>query len=277
MEGASIRGGRGTLGLQTRLFALQAERWSWREGCLRAGALTARTSAKVRISSQRDSEAAGWDTRRSYMSMNRAVGAEGHAGDGGDPFAEGHAPAGNGKWGGFEYNCSCVLSGKHSCMTTPPRSRCVPRSPGLLASFPAQSRQREANESDSSTAERSARAATRWVHGARSADPDAAWRRSVRPTPCGGPPSVRSATFPGGETERQRSVASGKWPCSRLFPMSWPGEASRPTTVSSATGGASRRIAVSCPCEASRAIAGPLVGRSLATIGVLLFRGRTTF
>jgi hypothetical protein len=68
--------------------------------------------------------------------------------------------------------------------------------------------------------------------------------------------SVRSAILPGGETERQRSVASGKWPCSRLLPMSWPGEASRPTTVSSATGGASRRIAVSCPCEASRAIAG---------------------
>jgi hypothetical protein len=117
--------------LQTRLFALQAERRSWREGCLRTGALAARTSAKVRISSQRDREAAGWDTRRSYMSMNRAVGAEGHAGDGGDPFAEGHAPAGNGKRGGFEYNCSCVLSGKHSCMTTEPRSRCVPRSPGL--------------------------------------------------------------------------------------------------------------------------------------------------
>jgi hypothetical protein len=40
--------------------------------------------------------------------------------------------------------------------------------------------------------------------------------------------SVRSATFPNGETERQRSVAVGKWPCSRLMPLSWPGEASRP-------------------------------------------------
>jgi len=45
--------------------------------------------------------------------------------------------------------------------------------------------------------------------------------------------------------------------------------------LSSATGGASRRIAVSCPCEASRAIAG-LVGRSLATIGVLFFWVRTS-
>jgi len=36
---------------------------------------------------------------------------------------------------------------------------------GSADSFPAQSRQREANESDSSTAERSARDATRWLHG----------------------------------------------------------------------------------------------------------------
>ena len=69
---------------------------NWRDDCPH--------EREVRISSQRDSEAAGWDTRRSYMSMNRAVGAEGHAGDGGDPFAEGHAAAGYGKWGGFEYN-----------------------------------------------------------------------------------------------------------------------------------------------------------------------------
>ena len=31
--------------------------------------------------------------------------------------------------------------------------------------------------------------------------------------------SVRSAILPGGEMERQRSVASGKWPCSRLLPI----------------------------------------------------------
>jgi hypothetical protein len=35
--------------------------------------------------------------------------------------------------------------------------------------------------------------------------------------------SVRSAIFPNGETERQRSVAVGKWPCSRL--MLCPGRA----------------------------------------------------
>ena len=99
MEGVEHWGWAGDLGKQTRLFAFQAWRRRWREGCLRTGAVTARTSAKVRISSQRDSEAAGWDTRRSYISMNRAVGAEGLAGDGGDPFAEGHAPAGYGKKG----------------------------------------------------------------------------------------------------------------------------------------------------------------------------------
>ncbi len=191
--------------------------------------------------------------------MNRAVGAEGLAGDGGDPFAEGHAPAGNGKRGGFEYNCSCsvreaLLHDNGAAV----RAALAIIFAGSADSFPAQSRQREASESDSSTTERSARAATRWVHGPRSADPHAAWRRSVRPTPCGGPPSVRSAILPGGETERQRSVASGKWPCSRLLPIvlagrslaayygvlpvrsiagycrSWPDEVSRPFCFSGA-------------------------------------------
>jgi hypothetical protein len=38
-----------------------------------------------------------------------------------------------------------------------------------------------------------------------------------------GPPSVRSAIFPSGEMERQRNVAVGKWPCSRLLLMSCTG------------------------------------------------------
>jgi hypothetical protein len=54
--GKGATGWAGDLGKQTRLVIML--RRSWREGCLRAGALTARTSAKVRISSQRDSEAA---------------------------------------------------------------------------------------------------------------------------------------------------------------------------------------------------------------------------
>jgi hypothetical protein len=57
MEGAKAqRGGRGIWGSRPGWCVLF--RRSWREGCLRTGALTARTSAKVRISSQRDSEAA---------------------------------------------------------------------------------------------------------------------------------------------------------------------------------------------------------------------------
>ena len=44
--------------------------------------------------------------------MNRAVGARGTRETAGTHFAEGHAAAGNGKWGGIEYNCSCVLSGQ---------------------------------------------------------------------------------------------------------------------------------------------------------------------
>jgi len=52
-------------------------------------------------------------------SMNRA-GCRGVArGDGGDPFAEGHAPAGYGKWGGFADNISCAAAGKHpACQPT---------------------------------------------------------------------------------------------------------------------------------------------------------------
>ena len=46
--------------LQTRTDSKRlAARRRWHEGCLRTGAMTARTSAKVRISSQRDREAAG--------------------------------------------------------------------------------------------------------------------------------------------------------------------------------------------------------------------------
>ena len=124
--------------------------------------------------------------------------------------------------------------------------------PGLLDSFPAQSRQREAKN-----------LTLRRQSGVRGLRRDGCMGALGRPARSLAAKcqtnlvlSVRSATFPNGETERQRSVAVGKWPCSRLLLMSWPGEASRPYCLSSATGGASRRIAVSCPCEASRAIAG---------------------
>jgi len=117
----------------------------------------------------------------------------------------------------------CVMSRKHSCMTTKPRSRC-PTLPCLLASFPASARQREANCSDSSTAEWSARVATRWCMGALGSTARSLMARCQTNLVL----SVRSGIFPSSETERQRSIAVGKWPCSRLLPMSWPGGASRP-------------------------------------------------
>ena len=169
------------------------------------------------------------------------------------------------------------MSRKHSCMTTPPRSRwCVPHLP-LMPGLRTRSRRSRVSEKPMNQTLRRQSV----VRGMRRDGCMGAIGRPARSLAAKCQTnlvlSVRSAIFPGGETERQRSVASGKWPCSRLLLMSWPGGASRPTTVSSATGGASRRIAVYCPCEASRATTGPLVGRSLATIGVLLFRGRTTF
>ena len=70
-------------------------------------------------------------------------------------------------------------------MPTPPRSqRSLYRSAGIV---PAQSRQREANESDSSTTERSARDATRWVHGR----------------------DRQTRTQPGGEVSDQFGLSSG--------------------------------------------------------------------
>jgi hypothetical protein len=158
--------------------------------------------------------------------MNRAVGAERLAGDGGDPFAEGYAPAGNGKRGGFEYNCSCVLSGKHSCMTTKPR--CEPHLPSFLPGLRTRSRHSRASAKPANLTLRRQSV----VRGLRRDGCMGAIGRPARSLAAKCQTnlvlSVRSAIFPGGETERQRSVASGKWPCSRLLPMSWPGEASRP-------------------------------------------------
>jgi hypothetical protein len=61
--------------------------------------------------------------------------------------------------------------------------------------------------------------------------------------------SVRSAIFPIRRNEAQRNAAVGKWPCSRLMLMPWPGGASRPYCLSSATGEASRRIADDLPAS----------------------------
>ena len=89
--------------------------------------------------------------------------------------------------------------------------------------------------------------------------------------------SVRSAIFPNGETERQRSVAVGKWPCSRLLPMSWPGEASRP--IACPRRQAEPRAVLRCLARAKhRGLLLVLADmRSIAASGILFLRARTTF
>ena len=76
--------------------------------------------------------------------------------------------------------------------------------------------------------------------------------------------SVRSDILPGGEKERQRSVASGKWPCSRLLLMFWPGGASRP--IARPRRQAEPRAVLRCLARAKhRGLLLVHVGRSLAT------------
>jgi hypothetical protein len=95
--------------------------------------------------------------------MNRAVGRVVARGDGGTR-CRGFTRQRDTAMGGITDNISCVLSGKHSFMPTEPRSQ---RS--LCRACRTRSRLRrgsaKAIESDSSTTERSARAATRWLHG----------------------------------------------------------------------------------------------------------------
>ena len=94
-----------------------------------------------------------------------------------------------------------------------------------------ESRQRKPSFSDSSTAERSARAATRWVHG--------------RDRTHGTQPDGEVSDQFGLVSEDGQFRASESWPCSRLMPRSCPGEASRAIAVSWPICGASRPL-VSC-------------------------------
>ena len=71
------------------LAACEAERrFGMKDACELSRWLPARARG-AGFCRQRDSEAAGWDTRRSYISMNRAVGRGVARGDGGDPFVGG--------------------------------------------------------------------------------------------------------------------------------------------------------------------------------------------
>ena len=70
-------------------------------------------------SSQRDSAAAGGRTRRSYISMNRAVGCVVARGDGGDPMPRVHAPAGYGMGAALNITALVRLPGSHpACQPT---------------------------------------------------------------------------------------------------------------------------------------------------------------
>ena len=131
-------------------------------------------------------------------------------------------------------------------MPTPPQSQ----QHFAGSRFPAQSRQREAKFSDSTTAERRAWAATRWQHGR-------ARQTCPQPAAVVSDQSGFTSEF-GCFCPLQCSLRNGG------------GAEMADLTViaaSSATGGASRRIAdVLRPCEASRAIADFLAGRSRAAI-----------
>jgi len=103
----------------------------------------------VRISSQRDSEAAASEHKTLLCSMNRAVGLRETA----ETHCEVHAPAGYGIEAALNITRSCVHTGKHSLVTTRAKSMPLAGSAGLVPGAVATAR---ANDSESSTTERSA-------------------------------------------------------------------------------------------------------------------------
>jgi hypothetical protein len=101
---------------------------------------------------QRDSEAAGWNTRRSYISMNRAVGCNLMQGDGGDPFSAG--PSGESE-NGAALNITALVfcPGKQGSWQTATIRRAVRAAPAitehcgrLLRPVPACQRSRIAHD-----------------------------------------------------------------------------------------------------------------------------------
>ena len=122
-------------------------------------------------------------------------------------------------------------------MPTPPCVPHLPLLPGLLASFPAQSRQREAKNL---TLRRQS-----VVRGLRR---DGCMGAIGRPARSLAAKCQTNLVFPAGSASfgaKPHRRSSESWTVPAI--IAW----------SSAIGGASRRIAVSCPCEASRAIACP--------------------
>ena len=109
-SGALVR-----VALPTLWPAAQLARWmpaNWRAHCPH--------EREVRTSNERDSEAAGVNTRRCYVSMNRAVGCEPHgrARRRRRLNPGGSASADTGIEAALNITASCVHTGKHSCVTT---------------------------------------------------------------------------------------------------------------------------------------------------------------
>ncbi len=183
---------------------------------------------EVRISSQRDSAAAGLRTTPHCLTLIPARRVP----------ARGVVVPKRIKVGGTTKRTMCVVCGLVSKADAQPRNAvrsvasavpsCQPRRVGDFVfhcgrkNTGGESRQREAKISDSSTAERSARTATRWAHGR----------------------GCKSCAQSGGEVSDQSGFASGV------------GQFRKRSLRSAAKAGPSPRLLLMpCPCEASRAIA----------------------
>jgi hypothetical protein len=155
------------------------------------------------------------------MSMNRAVGCVVARGDGGDPMPRVHAPAGYGMGAALNITALVRLPGSHPACQPSAEPAFPLRGRGSFGRVaPARARFALTPERVPFTITWSARAA--------------AARGACRTGQLGGQQadrarsvtlrcqtnlvlSVRSAIFPSSEMELQRSVAVGKWSCSRLL------------------------------------------------------------
>jgi hypothetical protein len=111
MEGGEQWGWAGALGLADPANLFPAARRRWRVGCLQAGALTARTSAKVRISSQRDSEAAGGSAQDDVIFNEPGRRSRCRAGRRREPICRGFTRQRDTAMGGITDNISCAAAG----------------------------------------------------------------------------------------------------------------------------------------------------------------------
>jgi hypothetical protein len=205
-------------------------------------------------SSQRDSAAAGGRTRRSYMSMNRAVGRVVARGDGGDPMPRVHAPAGYGMGAALNITALVRLPGSHPACQPSAEPAFPLRGRGSFRRV-APARARFALTPRCEPHLPSGGASGEVRQGKHGPQRSRARRLMAEVSDqCGFISEV--GHFPSSEMERQRSVAVGKWSCSRLL------------AGGACTHRARRSLAAYCRCLARAKHRGLLlvhVGRSLAT------------